>query len=276
MIRLLISIFLSILIHICFLSYIKTDNNIKEKTPKKTQVIYIKKKNKILLENKKSPKIPSNIINKKLDKKVTSIPKNLNKPIIKKNIRNIEKKIIKKENKVIEESKQLTKEEIEIQKKIEVLRKNPYFKNWSDDRIKKLELPPGMKDWSEVEKMTQYLDTQYNWTYTPPNLGDENKNSWKEFNINNNFQIRFLFEKVVFIAEFQEEKNIVFITYFNKNDQVNENFDLPKDIKDENINFFEIEITKKIINNERNIIINEYINQIIEYYKNIKSEEKMN
>jgi len=272
MIRFLISIILSILIHLFFLSFIKIENVKKEKVEKKTQIVYVKKKSKNIIKSKQTPKIPSSFIDKKVNKK-TVISPNADSKSINSNKRTY-KKEYKKERKIKVEEKSLSKEEIEMIKKIQILRKNPYFKDWSDDRIKKLELPPGMKDWDEVEKLTNYLDNQYNWIYTPPNLGnDSNKIIWKDFKINNNLQIRFLFENIFFIAEFQDDKNTISVTYFNNKSKINENFDLPENIKDEDIKSFEFEITVKISDNDKNNTINYYINQIIEYYKNIKVEE---
>ncbi|GIW21002.1 MAG: hypothetical protein KatS3mg068_0009 [Candidatus Sericytochromatia bacterium] len=267
MIRFLISLFLSILLHIYFFSFIKI-NTYQKKTniDKKIQIVYIKKKEAIIKKSVTEISKSTNSIqvNKK---EVKSVKKN----VLKKNNKQVVKKEIKR--KIVDKTKLINKYDDEIQKKIEILRKNSYFKNWSDERLKKLELPPGMKSWDEVEKMTKYLDTQYNWLYTPPNLGnnENNKVTWKEFNIKDNIQIRFIFENTIFIAEFYKENNIVFITYFPKKEymSINENLDIPNNIKDEDINYFQFEMTNELNNEQnKNIIISEYINKIIDFYKN--------
>lgn len=160
--------------------------------------------------------------------------------------------------------------------KIAILKKYPYFKNWSDARIKKLELPPGMKDWNEATKLTEYFDTQYKWTYTPPALGDgKPKNDpdvnpyasaspeatatpedelpkWKEYKENSNdYSIRFYKDNTGFIVYFKENEKKVTVSYFPFTPivfdppQEDQNIDIPENLKKEEIKTFTLPLTKE-------------------------------
>lgn len=51
------------------------------------------------------------------------------------------------------------------------LRRNKQFANLTDEQIRKMPLPPGMKDWKDVLAMTQSLD-KLDWTQAPPDTGE--------------------------------------------------------------------------------------------------------
>lgn len=54
----------------------------------------------------------------------------------------------------------------------EELRRNKQFANLTDEAIRKMPLPPGMKDWKDVLAMTQSLD-KLDWTQAPPDTGKD-------------------------------------------------------------------------------------------------------
>lgn len=59
-----------------------------------------------------------------------------------------------------------------IAAKIAELRKHPYFKDWPEEKLRNLQLPPGMSNWDELAKMTAQLDG-LDWKGAPPKLGNE-------------------------------------------------------------------------------------------------------
>lgn len=58
-----------------------------------------------------------------------------------------------------------------IAAKIAELRKHPYFKDWPEEKLRNLQLPPGMSSWDELAKMTAQLDG-LDWKAPPPKLGN--------------------------------------------------------------------------------------------------------
>jgi hypothetical protein len=54
----------------------------------------------------------------------------------------------------------------------EALRKYKEYAGLTDEQIRKMPLPPGMKDWKSVLAMTQELD-KLDWTQPPPDTGDK-------------------------------------------------------------------------------------------------------
>lgn len=54
--------------------------------------------------------------------------------------------------------------------KLAELRKHPYFKDWPEEKLRNLQLPPGMTSWDELAKMTAQLDG-LDWKGAPPELG---------------------------------------------------------------------------------------------------------
>lgn len=186
--------------------------------------------------------------------------------------------------------KKLTPQEIKIQqekRKVAILKKHPYFKNWPESRIKKLELPPGMTSWEEAEKLTEYLDNQYKWTYTPPALGNgenaESKNpdvnpyessnpatpeatpspadeitpEWKEYKeANKDYSIRFYKDNVGFIAYFRDGENKVTISYFpfttTETDKDKIEVKIPENLNPEDIKSFPLPLTKEDLESRKN------------------------
>ncbi len=59
-----------------------------------------------------------------------------------------------------------------MEAKLAELRKHPYFKDWPEEKLRNLQLPPGMKTWDELAKMTTQLDG-LDWKGAPPNLGEK-------------------------------------------------------------------------------------------------------
>lgn len=193
--------------------------------------------------------------------------------------------------KVTQKPKKLTPAQLKEQedkKKIAVLRTHPYFKNWSDARIKRLELPPGINSWDEAKKLTEYFDTQYKWTYAPPELGNgkpkdpdvnpyeskepTNQNSptpeptqnpvdeitpeWKEVKEKGkDYSIRFYKDNIGFIAYFGEDNSKVDISYFpftpDPNDPLKE-IKVPDNTKIEDVKSFSLPLTKEDVEARKN------------------------
>lgn len=57
-----------------------------------------------------------------------------------------------------------------MEAKLAELRKHPYFKDWPEEKLRNLQLPPGMTSWDELAKMTAQLDG-LDWKGPPPELG---------------------------------------------------------------------------------------------------------
>lgn len=57
-----------------------------------------------------------------------------------------------------------------LEAKLTELRKHPYFKDWPEEKLRNLQLPPGMTSWDELAKMTAQLDG-LDWKGPPPDLG---------------------------------------------------------------------------------------------------------
>lgn len=53
------------------------------------------------------------------------------------------------------------------QRQFKTMRQIPYFKDMTDEELRKQKLPPGMTDWSEVIEMGKELDG-LNWLFLPP------------------------------------------------------------------------------------------------------------
>lgn len=56
--------------------------------------------------------------------------------------------------------------------KLAELRKHPYFKDWPEEKLRNLQLPPGMTSWDELAKVTGQLD-ELDWKGAPPDLGQK-------------------------------------------------------------------------------------------------------
>lgn len=50
------------------------------------------------------------------------------------------------------------------------MRRIPYFAKMSDEQLRKMPLPPGLKDWGEVQGLNQQLDG-LQWLFLPPETG---------------------------------------------------------------------------------------------------------
>lgn len=261
--RILVSFFISIVFHIAVFAALVTVQLLEKPQKRITNIMYIKpvKINKVKNPiTKTEPKkvqtkkiVAKKIITTKLVTKNNGIKKTVKKKDEKKPIPKVTptpypspetvksaipiKKVVKKTiNKKIK-----TKAEIEEEAKVTILKKYPYFKNWSAKRLKRLELPPGMKSWTEAVKLTEYLDKEYNWVGNPPNLGNEdtkidpNKNpyqdptpkatptddpntpEWKEYKENKTakiYAIHFYYENIGFIASINEDNKKVTTKYF--------------------------------------------------------------
>lgn len=182
--KIIIPFILSILIHITLFAVLATIQLMPKKITSSPKVMYIKTVDVKKLIPQEKPKTvdkqkekapPKRTINKNTTGRTT--PKTI-KPKVVKHIykkKELNKKVIKKTNqqkKVVKpKPKEETFEEIEEKIKLSILKKSPTFKNWSDERLKAIPLPPGMKSWKEVEKMSGTLDAM-NWGFTPPDLGN--------------------------------------------------------------------------------------------------------
>lgn len=190
--NIIIPFILSILIHISLFAVLATMQFMPKKVNSAPKVMYIKTvdiKKLIPQEKPKTVETPKEKApaKKSTTKNTTSrtTPKII-KPKVVKHIykkKGLNKKVIKKINqqkKVVKpKPKELTFEEIEEKIKLSILKKSPTFKNWSDERLKAIPLPPGMKSWKEVEKMSSTLDAM-NWSFTPPDLGNTPNNPSSE------------------------------------------------------------------------------------------------
>lgn len=162
--RFLLYIFLSIIIHVaCLTAFAGMQFLDVKKQPKKNKILYVhqvKRSQLKKLAQKTNP--PAKAVEKKVEK-----TKLANKPKIEKVIKKlpipsptptpyqIAKKIyIKKEEPKVIETKEMKEEKI----KLVTLKKLPYFKNWSDERLKALPLPPGLKNWSETKEVEKELN----------------------------------------------------------------------------------------------------------------------
>ena len=228
------SLGISIALHLTILATVSSMSLFSSPLPNKImqKVVFIKP------VNLKDIKIPAPEAKKTPPKTIKKVEPKPQKNVVKKIKKKVEKKAEtpKKEKPkplptptpTPSESPEPSQDEI----KISILRKQPYFKKWSDERLKRLELPPGMKDWSDTVKLTEYFDNQYNWVYTPPALGNDKKNTsdnnnekifeeikdivWKEDKENKeakNYEINFYKDKIGFIASFNEKEPIT-VTYF--------------------------------------------------------------
>lgn len=182
--NIIIPFILSILIHISLFAVLATMQFMPKKVNSAPKVMYIKTvdiKKLIPQEKPKTVETPKEKApaKKSTTKNTTSrtTPKTIKTKVVKHiyKKKDLNKKVIKKINqqkKVVKpKPKELTFEEIEEKIKLSILKKSPTFKTWSDERLKAIPLPPGMKSWKEVEKMSGTLDSM-NWSFTPPNLGN--------------------------------------------------------------------------------------------------------
>ncbi|MFN4150690.1 MAG: hypothetical protein ACK4IX_07080 [Candidatus Sericytochromatia bacterium] len=190
--NIIIPFILSILIHITLFAVLATMQFMPKKVNSSPKVMYVKTVDIKKLIPQEKPKNLEKTKDKAPAKKSTTknttsrtTPKTI-KPKVVKHIykkKELNKKVIKKINqqkKVAKpKPKEPTFEEIEEKIKISILKKSPTFKNWSDERLKAIPLPPGMKSWKEVEKMSGTLDAM-NWGFTPPNLGNTPNNPSSE------------------------------------------------------------------------------------------------
>lgn len=313
--RILFALALSILFHIVAFAAIATVQLLSPPPKNKVKVMYIKPielpKTKIKeLKKIEVPKVQPK--SNPIESKNLSQPKSVLKIAINKKKKvsktiSPSKRIIQKISKPKKEIKitKLTTYEIkeqENQKKIAVLRKHPYFKNWSDARIKRLELPPGINSWDEAKKLTEFFDTQYQWVYTPPALGngkdntknpdvnpyesneqktlDEIKPEWKEYEeVNNEYSIRFYNDNIGFIAYFKEEDKKVEISYFPFKPDNIDNKDIeikiPDNINPEDIKSFILPLTKEELEARKNteqdkLFKEQLIRDIVRTYKQQK------
>lgn len=57
-------------------------------------------------------------------------------------------------------------------KKFEQMRRIPYFAKMSEEQLRKQPIPPGFKDWGQVEEMGKKLDG-LQWLFLPPETGEQ-------------------------------------------------------------------------------------------------------
>jgi hypothetical protein len=182
--RLSISLILSIILHVTAVAGIITMQLLQPPKKKEIKIMYI---NPVKLSELRTLK-PEPAKPKPLDKKIDQ-PK---KDIIKKKPEKVASKPVpsptpypvltsppvektpvpvptKKpvDAKVAAKAAKIEKEQ---KAKVAFLKKLPYFKKWPEDRLRRLELPPGVKSWEEAKAITDYFDKQYDWTTAPPEL----------------------------------------------------------------------------------------------------------
>lgn len=163
--RFLLYILLSILIHVaCLATFAGMQFLDVKKEPKKNKILYV---HQVKRSQLKKVEQKSTSQNKPVEKKVEK-PKLANKPKVEQAVKQhpttpsptptpyqISKKIyIKKQEPKAVESKEIKEEKV----KLVTLKKLPYLKNWSKERLKAIPLPPGLKDWSETEKVLKELN----------------------------------------------------------------------------------------------------------------------
>lgn len=339
--RTLFALALSILIHILAFAAVATVQLLSPPKKQQMKVMYIKpvnlpktqiKQTKKVDLPKTSPKVTPNIsknpvLTQKIDKiaikpKADNLPKpnQSPKPVIKPTPQPIltpepiefeTPKPIK--TAIANKPKQLTPAQIkekEMQKKVATLKSIPSVKNnkyWTEARLRRLELPPGIDNWDDVKQLTEFFDTQYKWTYTPPALGDgktkdpdvnpyvDNQNNpssepiettpspvddsipdWKEYKeVNNEYSIRFIKDNIGFIAYFKDNEKKVEITYFPfipNTDNKEIEIKIPDTLNPEDLKNFVLPLTKEDIESRKNpeqdkIAKEQLIRDIIRTYK---------
>ncbi len=278
--HILTSFILSLLLHIGALAAITTIQLMNHPPKKNMKILFIKpvKLSEIKALEKKQP-VPKPLEKPKpVEKKAETRTKKISAKPLPSPTPTPKVVITPKPEKTPDNKKSPSSEETV---KIAILRKQPYFKNWSEERLKKLKLPPGMKSWNEAVKLTEYFDKEYNWTFTPPQLGAPSPNPdstpesnpyesisptpetsvtpspvpWKEYKEvpeARNYEIRFYKDKTGFIATFKEEEKIIEISYFpfelekektSAEIPVEEvEIKIPEGLKEEEIKHFSIEI----------------------------------
>lgn len=340
--RTLFALALSILIHILAFAAVATVQLLSPPKKQQMKVMYIKpvtlpktqiKQTKKIDLPKTSPKtepiVPKNhvVTTPKIDKiaikpKVDNLPKakSTPKPVITPTPQPVltpapiefeTPKPVK--TAIANKPKKLTPAQIkeqEMQKKVATLKSIPSVKNnkyWTEARLRRLELPPGIDNWNDVKKLTEFFDTQYKWTYTPPALGDgktkdpdvnpyvdtqnnpssepvepthsptdDNIPTWKEYKeVNNDYSIRFTNDNIGFIAYFKENEKKVEITYFPYTSNVDNketDIKIPENTNPEDLKNFVLPLTKEDLESRKNpeqdkIAKEQLIRDIIRTYK---------
>jgi hypothetical protein len=184
--RFIISLILSLALHISAIAAITTMQLLFKPEPKRTKIMYIKPVKLSQLRTLKPQPAKPKPIDKKINtpkktetvkpktEKIAEKPRPSPTPFPIMTVPPVETTPVPAPTKKPLDPA-AEKKAREEKAKITFLKKQPYFKNWSDERLKRLELPPGIKSWEEAVALTDYFDKQYNWTETPPELSTENR-----------------------------------------------------------------------------------------------------
>jgi len=307
--RLFTSLTLSVVLHLSAVAAITTMQLLQKPEKKKTKIMYINPVKLSELRTLKPEPAKPKPLNKKIDTPKPVVKKDgikpkadkpVNKPVpsstpipamtpypditaapVKTPVPAPTKKPIKKPDPKAE------KIEKEQKAKVTFLKKQPYFKNWPEVRIRRLELPPGIKSWEEAQKLTEYFDTQYNWTSTPPELGggespDPNQNVnpyeatpvpepslvpnpdgtpipwtlYKDKPEARIYDVRFYKDNTGFIGTFKLDEKIIAVSYFlfdpqkaKKSTDDKIEVAIPDNVKPEQVKHFNLPLTQEDMQN---------------------------
>lgn len=121
-----------------------------------------------------------------------------------------------------------------LEAKLAELRKHPYFKDWPEEKLRDLKLPPGMTSWDELAKMTAQLDG-LDWKGAPPQLGQKEASAGqgggfglgglfgtadgfgfkgREKTPDGNWQLAYQELNVMFVARWAEGETIAKVFYY--------------------------------------------------------------
>ncbi|MEK7432510.1 MAG: hypothetical protein AABZ74_05205 [Cyanobacteriota bacterium] len=258
-----------------------------EKTTKKRKVLYIKpiqKIQKIKIDKPKITKIDKPNVDPpkqpKIDKPKIEKIKNAIKPKVKNDITPKPKPSIKATP--TPQKSIVPKKKTEDELKAETFKKIPYFKDWSEERIKAIPLPPGLKSWSDVELVEKELnkmgmlpvgsdlgntgnDKKETPSPTPiiTTSPDINYMNWKEYKFENNqdiYEVRFYTQDIGFILTIDKKEMKIFVKHFPfdsekiKTSNPNSIIEviISEDIKEEDIKTFNLPFTQEDIDAEKN------------------------
>lgn len=121
------------------------------------------------------------------------------------------------------------------QKIFDALRQHPQFAGMTDDEIRNMPLPPGMKDWKQVLAMTGKLD-ELDWTQAPPDTGNKDATAsvggffgWappvigetaeyvggaKRELVNGKWRFAFQYSNTIMVAEWAENAFVAKVAYY--------------------------------------------------------------
>ncbi len=140
----------------------------------------------------------------------------------------------------------------------DALRKHPQFAGMTDEQIRNMPLPPGMKDWKQVLAMTGKLD-ELDWTQAPPDTVTKEATGsaggffgWappmigqtaeyvggaKRELVNGKWRFAFQYSNTIMVAEWAETAFVAKVAYYNYGGKPEESrtFEIPVVPRDEDM-----------------------------------------